>query len=336
MGMGGGGGRDKLQSDINVTPLVDVCLVLLIIFMVVTPMLQKGVSVQIPQADNPDKKPESSKQKMISIQYTNPPAYYMDNPKQMSKAEFQNALDELYQRNPSAELVIKADQRLKYGDVKEVIKMTKDAGLPGRRPDRREEAKGRRAASPPRDQGDQSPWRWRVGGGAGNVQERHQHHAAGRRGAGAAHHLHGDHAAACRWATTSRCRRRRRPRSTSRPPADLLIVSLTPANKIYLNKEEVNAADPLAAPDRNPEEPGQQDHLLLGRRRLDLRRGHQGDGPRAATPAPRTSASSWRPFRSAPTPRLRRPLPSSRSPLRPTRFSPIPPASAGRLRAGPF
>jgi biopolymer transport protein TolR len=129
MGMGGGGGRDKLQSDINVTPLVDVCLVLLIIFMVVTPMLQKGVSVQIPQGDNPDKKPESSKQKMISVSYSTPPAYYMDNPKPMAKAEFQNALDELYQRNPSAELVIKADQRLKYGDVKEVFKMTKDAGF---------------------------------------------------------------------------------------------------------------------------------------------------------------------------------------------------------------
>ena len=86
--------------------------------------------MQIPQADNPDKKPESSKQKLISVSSTtNPPGYYMDNPKQMSKAEFQNALDELYQRNPSAELVIKADQRLKYGDVKEVFKMTKDAGF---------------------------------------------------------------------------------------------------------------------------------------------------------------------------------------------------------------
>jgi biopolymer transport protein TolR len=130
MSMGGGGGRDKLQSDINVTPLVDVCLVLLIIFMVVTPMLQKGVSVQIPQTDNPDKKPESSKQRLISVSYTSPPGYYLDDPKKaMSKAEFQNVLDELYQRNPSAELVIKADQRLKYGDVKEVFKMTKDAGF---------------------------------------------------------------------------------------------------------------------------------------------------------------------------------------------------------------
>ena len=128
MAMGGGGGRDKLQSDINVTPLVDVCLVLLIIFMVVTPLLQKGISVQIPQADNPDKKPENSKQKLISVAYTNPPAYYMDQ-KQFNKAEFQNALDELYQRNSGSELVIKADQRLKYGDVKEVFKMTKEAGF---------------------------------------------------------------------------------------------------------------------------------------------------------------------------------------------------------------
>jgi biopolymer transport protein ExbD len=128
MGMGGSSSRDKLQSEINVTPLVDVCLVLLIIFMVVTPLLQNGVNVQIPQTDNPDKKPESSKQKMIVVQYASPPAYHMDQ-KQLSKAEFQQALDELYQRNPSAELVIKADQRLKYGDVKEVFKMTKDAGF---------------------------------------------------------------------------------------------------------------------------------------------------------------------------------------------------------------
>jgi biopolymer transport protein ExbD len=126
--MGGAGGRGKLQSDINVTPLVDVCLVLLIIFMVVTPLLQNGVSVQIPQADNPDKKPEGPKQKLIVVQYATPPAYHMDS-KQLSKAELQAALDELYQRNPATDLVIKADQRLKYGDVKEVFKMTKDAGF---------------------------------------------------------------------------------------------------------------------------------------------------------------------------------------------------------------
>ena len=49
-----------VKSDINVTPLVDVMLVLLIIFMVVTPMLQKGEAVQIPQTGNPPKKPDDA------------------------------------------------------------------------------------------------------------------------------------------------------------------------------------------------------------------------------------------------------------------------------------
>ena len=129
MGMGGAaGGRHDLQSDINVTPLVDVCLVLLIIFMVVTPMLQKGISVQLPVTDNPAKKPENSKQKLITVAWGDPPKYYIET-KWLPKEEFQKELDEMYQRDPAAELVIKADQRLKYGEVKEVMKITKDAGF---------------------------------------------------------------------------------------------------------------------------------------------------------------------------------------------------------------
>ena len=162
MAMGGGGGRGKLQSDINVTPLVDVCLVLLIIFMVVTPLLQNGVSVQIPQADNPDKKPEGPKQKLIVVQYATPPAYHMDS-KQFSKAELQAALDELYQRNPTTDLVIKADQRLKYGDVKEVFKMTKDAGFQdvGLIAEKKQKGEARLRRSPPRSIRRRSPaWEW--------------------------------------------------------------------------------------------------------------------------------------------------------------------------------
>lgn len=129
MGMGGGGGRDKLQSDINVTPLVDVCLVLLIIFMVVTPLLQNGISVQLPETQNPDKKPEGDKQKVITVSYATPPGYYLSAGSPMPKAELQKSLEELYQRAPQTDLVIKADQRLKYGEIKEVMRITKEAGF---------------------------------------------------------------------------------------------------------------------------------------------------------------------------------------------------------------
>ncbi|HLN81366.1 MAG TPA: biopolymer transporter ExbD, partial [Thermoanaerobaculia bacterium] len=122
------GGRHTLQSDINVTPLVDVCLVLLIIFMVVTPMLQKGIPIQLPVTENPDKKPENAKEKLITVAWGDPPKYYIDT-KWFPKADFQKELDEMYQRDPAAELVIKADQRLKYGEVKEVMRMTKEAGF---------------------------------------------------------------------------------------------------------------------------------------------------------------------------------------------------------------
>jgi biopolymer transport protein TolR len=128
MSMGGASGRDKLQSDINVTPLVDVCLVLLIIFMVVTPLLQKGIAVQLPTTDNPDKKPENASQKLITVGWATPPAYYLEA-EQLSKENMQKRLEELYQRSPNAEIIIKADQRLKYGDIKEVMKMAKDAGF---------------------------------------------------------------------------------------------------------------------------------------------------------------------------------------------------------------
>jgi len=63
----GGGGRGEVKSDINVTPLVDVMLVLLIIMMIVAPMLQKGVDVKLPQAANTADKPETQEQTVVAI-----------------------------------------------------------------------------------------------------------------------------------------------------------------------------------------------------------------------------------------------------------------------------
>ena len=63
------GGKGKVKSEINVTPLVDVVLVLLIIFMVVTPMLQKGRPVQLPTTANPSALPEDDSELLISVAF---------------------------------------------------------------------------------------------------------------------------------------------------------------------------------------------------------------------------------------------------------------------------
>ena len=67
----GNQGAGDVKSDINVTPLVDVCLVLLIIFMVVTPMLQKGVNISLPPATAAEKKPDSGNTLTVSVSKEN-------------------------------------------------------------------------------------------------------------------------------------------------------------------------------------------------------------------------------------------------------------------------
>ena len=67
MGMGGGGKAGAVKSDINVTPLVDVMLVLLIIMMLIAPMLQQGVAVTLPEAGNTGDKPDTQDQTVVAI-----------------------------------------------------------------------------------------------------------------------------------------------------------------------------------------------------------------------------------------------------------------------------
>jgi biopolymer transport protein ExbD len=120
------GGRQDMKSDINVTPLVDVCLVLLIIFMVVTPMLQKGKPVMLPQTERPDKKPESDKELLISIQADK--TIFIDT-KWFPDKEFAAKMKEIGERSANKDVLVKADQRLNYGDVKNVMRMIKDGGF---------------------------------------------------------------------------------------------------------------------------------------------------------------------------------------------------------------
>ncbi|HEY0514616.1 MAG TPA: ExbD/TolR family protein [Thermoanaerobaculia bacterium] len=116
----------SVKGDINVTPLVDVCLVLLIIFMVVTPMLQNGVGINLPQTVNPEKMPENAKQLTLSIRQDGS-VFVSQNwvPKENLKA----TLAEVHTSTPDKDVVIKADRRLKYKDVRSLMQLVNEAGF---------------------------------------------------------------------------------------------------------------------------------------------------------------------------------------------------------------
>ena len=115
-----------LNSDINVTPLVDVCLVLLIIFMVVTPMLQKGVPVNLPVTEDPEKTPDTEKQLQISVKADG--SVYV-GPTAVRKEQVQSQLEEIHQRTPDREVAVKGDRLVKYGDVLDVLKACREVGF---------------------------------------------------------------------------------------------------------------------------------------------------------------------------------------------------------------
>ena len=115
-----------LTSEINVTPLVDVCLVLLIIFMVVTPMLQKGVPINLPVTGSPETTPDTEKQLQISVKADN--SVYL-GPQVIRKDQLQSALEEIHQKTPDREIAVKGDRQVKYGEVLDVLKACREVGF---------------------------------------------------------------------------------------------------------------------------------------------------------------------------------------------------------------
>ncbi|HEX7154013.1 MAG TPA: biopolymer transporter ExbD [Thermoanaerobaculia bacterium] len=115
-----------MNSDINVTPLVDVVLVLLIIFMVVTPMLQKGVPVNLPVTEDPEKTPDTEKQLQISVKADG--SVYL-GPLAVRKDQVQSELEAIHERTPDREVAVKGDRLVKYGDVMDVLKACREVGF---------------------------------------------------------------------------------------------------------------------------------------------------------------------------------------------------------------
>lgn len=115
--------RDRsVMSEINVTPLVDVMLVLLIIFMVTAPLLQQGIEVNLPKAKGKDLQQE---ERITLIIKRDGKIYMNDSPVTIS--EMKRRLEAISKLNPN--VFLKADKDVPYGLVVEVIGEVKDSGI---------------------------------------------------------------------------------------------------------------------------------------------------------------------------------------------------------------
>jgi biopolymer transport protein ExbD len=114
-----------VRSEINVTPLVDVCLVLLIIFMVVTPLLTHEVPVQLPETMKPPNMKESERQITVTIQADG--TVWVDAvpvPREHLKAKLANL-----KTNEDRPVVVEGDRSLRYGEVRRLLEVIQEAGF---------------------------------------------------------------------------------------------------------------------------------------------------------------------------------------------------------------
>jgi len=118
----------KISSDINVTPMVDVMLVLLIIFMVVTPMLQKGVSVDMAKVNNPAPMEDADKEDALLVSITRDGKVYFGT-EQISIDGLTTKVKDRLTNRPDKRVYVKADMRARFGGVVQVVDSVRAAGV---------------------------------------------------------------------------------------------------------------------------------------------------------------------------------------------------------------
>jgi biopolymer transport protein ExbD len=122
------GGRSGIKSDINVTPLVDVVLVLLIIFMVVTPMLQRGKSVELPRSRVVDEDPGTGDPVILSI--TADKKLWYDHV-EVSEGQLLERLGDEIVANPNRPFLVRGDAKVTVGEVRRLMGIARKAGARG-------------------------------------------------------------------------------------------------------------------------------------------------------------------------------------------------------------
>ncbi len=118
----------KINSDINVTPMVDVMLVLLIIFMVITPMLQQKVAVDMAKVDNPVSMPDADKEDAIVVAVTRDGGVYLGQDRISTGDLGQKVRDKLAD-TPGKTIFVRADARAQYRAVEDAIDAVRTAGV---------------------------------------------------------------------------------------------------------------------------------------------------------------------------------------------------------------
>jgi biopolymer transport protein TolR len=126
MSMDVGGGKGGPKSDINVTPLVDVMLVLLIIMMLIAPMLQKGVPVTLPFADNTIDKPETQNQTVVAVDSKN--RFYVDG-LEVEKSTMAERVKTKLEDKTERIVLIKGDQDASYSAIMTAMDDLRKVGI---------------------------------------------------------------------------------------------------------------------------------------------------------------------------------------------------------------
>jgi len=119
----------KVNSNINVTPMVDVMLVLLIIFMVVTPMLQKDVSVDLAKVNNPEKMSDADKEDAVVVAITRQGDIFLGRDIVKDPSQLTNLVKDKIAKLVDKRVYVRADARAKYKAVVEVVDNVRAAGV---------------------------------------------------------------------------------------------------------------------------------------------------------------------------------------------------------------
>ena len=122
------GGSRGLSSDINVTPMIDILLVLLIIFMAVTPVMPKGLEALVPLPDQNSSQPDAAIVLQIRHTNTGQPAYKI-NDANVAKSELAGRLQTIFSARATKVMFIEADKDMEFGPIANGIDIAKGAGV---------------------------------------------------------------------------------------------------------------------------------------------------------------------------------------------------------------